>query len=265
MVAGDMEPWKGILTFYLKGFEGVTAQITTGAKLSITYPEAIDYKDVLERLKRLLVKNDDDSPAEILAVIKDPNESKRMDPTISTTQLVKRILDEFRHEYRFLREPLYKEIALRIGNDPDAIRSLLYELAPETGWKEQETEEAKKEAQASINLAGYMKWRQKGDETGQYSPKQIEEVNVKAADEIQCASKAIVRRAEHILSNYPELVPEAKPGYKRSTQRSTGHISRARPTGLDPWPEETNRVWRRVFRDEVPRSGRTGPTVAWAK
>lgn len=66
-----MQGWKGRLTFYLKGFKDVTIQITTHAKLGITYPEEIDYDTTLERLKPLLVKADG-TPAEIIDVSKEP-------------------------------------------------------------------------------------------------------------------------------------------------------------------------------------------------
>jgi predicted transcriptional regulator len=159
---------------------------------------------------------------------------------------VKRAVDDLRHEYRFFREPTVKEVAENIGEPLKTMSSLLYKLIPETGWKEQEKEQAKKEAEESINLAGWLKWLKRGDEHGEYFPAQIEELNSKAEQEKQQARKEVIKRARMILKNYPKLVPEAKPR------------SPSAPAGLDPWPEETNRVWYRVFQQEAPKSGREG-------
>jgi hypothetical protein len=57
-IIGDMEPYKGILTFYVKELKDYTVQITTNGKLGISYPESANYQIVLEKLKPLLVKAD---------------------------------------------------------------------------------------------------------------------------------------------------------------------------------------------------------------
>jgi len=163
---------------------------------------------------------------------------------------VKKTLEELRREYRFFREPTVEEVAVKIGELPETTRSILYKLAPETEWKEQEKEQAKEEAKESINLAGWMKWLKQGDEYGEYSPTQIEELNKKAEQKKQQATPDVAERAERILENYPELSPRARPSVS-----SPGHFA---PAGFDSWPEETNRIWRRVFHEEAPKSGREG-------
>lgn len=247
----------------MKVFKDVTVQITTHAKLGITYPEGIGCEDVLEQLKPFLVKADG-APAEILGVIKEPLKTKAEVPlelrnrrAENLKREVKNVVKKLRHEYRFLREPTVKEVAIKIGKAPENIRSLLYELAPKTGWKEQEKGQAKDEAKESINLAGWLKWLQEGDKSGKYSPAQIEELNRKAKEEIELATPSVIERAERIVKNYPGLAPKAKP-----STTSRGRVFLYAPAGLDPWPEETNRVWRRIFREEAPGSGR--PVLASA-
>jgi len=67
-VIGDMQGYKGILTFYFKDMKDFTVQITTQGKLGIFYPETADYNIILERLKPYLVKADG-SQAEIIKEI----------------------------------------------------------------------------------------------------------------------------------------------------------------------------------------------------
>lgn len=64
----------GRYTFYFKDPKEVTIQITTHSKLSITCPEKMDFKNILERVKPLLVKADG-GPAEILDMIMGPDET----------------------------------------------------------------------------------------------------------------------------------------------------------------------------------------------
>lgn len=82
MVVGGDE-FLGRFTFYLMEFKDVTFQITSHAKLSITYPEDIDHKPVLERIKPLLVKADG-TPATIAGMIpkKDPESKATHTPRI---------------------------------------------------------------------------------------------------------------------------------------------------------------------------------------
>lgn len=65
-VIGDMQGYKGILTFYFKGMKDFTIQITTKGKLGIFYPEGSDYNVILEKVSPFLVKADG-SQAEILS------------------------------------------------------------------------------------------------------------------------------------------------------------------------------------------------------
>ena len=71
-IVGDMQGYGGKLTFHLKDFKDVTFQITTNAKLSITYPEEFRYEDFLKHVKPLLVKADG-TPAEITKIISERN------------------------------------------------------------------------------------------------------------------------------------------------------------------------------------------------
>ena len=161
---------------------------------------------------------------------------------------VKNVVEKLRHEYRFLREPTVKEVSIKVGKVPETIRSLLYELAPETGWKEEENKQVKEEAEESINLAAWMKWLRKGDESREYSSTQINELDRKAKKVIESATPEVIKKARDILKNYPELLPKARP---REVSPSVFIL-----TGLDPWPEETKRVWRYIFREKPPSSGR---------
>jgi len=170
----------------------------------------------------------------------------KLDPLLR--QRVKEVLEKFSRDHCFLRWPTVEEVAVEIGQTPENTRSILYELAPDTGWREQEKEQEKKEAEESINLAGWMKWLKRGDEHGEYSPTQIEELNTKAEQEKQQARTEVIERAKMILENYPKLVPRARP-----SMSSQGSVAYA---GLDLWPEETKRVWYRVFQQEAPKSGR---------
>ena len=68
-IIGDMETYKGILTFYVKDLKDYTVQITTKGKLGISYPESANYQIVLEKLKPLLVRPDG-SPIRKLEQIK---------------------------------------------------------------------------------------------------------------------------------------------------------------------------------------------------
>ncbi|MDI6805135.1 MAG: winged helix-turn-helix transcriptional regulator [Candidatus Bathyarchaeia archaeon] len=115
---------------------------------------------------------------------------------------VEEVVEVLRREFRFFREPTIKEVALRVDEPPEVVRPLLFRLAPKTGWKEQTEEEAEKEAEA-INLAGWLKWLQKGE--------QNTELNKMAQEAMQTASGEILERARKILETSPELAPDAEP------------------------------------------------------
>ena len=111
------------------------------------------------------------------------------------------------------------------------MKPLLYALAPSTGWKKQSKEEAKKEAKDAINFTGWRCWKEKGE--------QNPEPEALANEAINNASKDTKRRANDILTNYPDLVPKV-----------------TLPPQVDlpqlKWPEETNIKWCQIFRSEPP-------------
>lgn len=114
--------------------------------------------------------------------------------------------------------------------------------ASRTGWREQTEEEAWKEAAEAINLADWIKWLKKGE--------QDQELARMARKSIQNASDRVLKRAEKIVENCPELVPEATPAIEK-----TDFFSAA---GLEPWSEEARAIWRNVFQKTAPCSGIRG-------
>jgi len=169
-------------------------------------------------------------------------------------------VDELRREFRLFREPSVKEVAVKLGETPETLRSTLYKLASKIEWKEQEKAEAEKEAEEAINLAGWLKWLEKKEEEKfreiseiieaeglrgmnalqirQVFRRKIEELNGTAEGESEKASKNILIRAKRILKEFPALIPDVKP------------ISAG--ARLSEWPEETKRTWFRLFGTEPP-------------
>jgi DNA-binding MarR family transcriptional regulator len=154
---------------------------------------------------------------------------------------VKEAVDELRGEFFFLREPTVKEVASRVGELPEKVREILYNLAPKIGWKEQEKDEAEKEAENAINLAGWLKWLKKGEQNS--------ELAKMAEDSLQTASGHIIEMAKRILENFPQIVPEAEPSSSGPHHFVEG--------GLE-WKDETLKAWRRVFKSEPPVPRRVG-------
>jgi hypothetical protein len=92
-IIGDMETYKGILTFYVKDLKDYTVQITTKGKLGISYPESANYQIVLEKLKHLLVRADG-SPIRKLEQIKDFETSKSEEKQVETVKKTKRVSED---------------------------------------------------------------------------------------------------------------------------------------------------------------------------
>lgn len=175
---------------------------------------------------------------------------------------VENAVEELRREFRFLREPTVKEVAIKVGEVPETVRSVLYRLAPKIGWREQEKGEAEKEAEEAINLAGWLKWTALGDfekfreisdiieaewlmgmnalQVRQIIHEKIEKLKRMADDEAKKASNDVLLRAKRILKEFPQLIPNLRPTHSsfRIGERS----------------EETKRVWFRVFGSEPPTS-----------
>jgi hypothetical protein len=137
---------------------------------------------------------------------------------------VRKALEELRGEFRFFKEPTVKQVACRAGMRPDIVESILYELAPQTGWAEPQ-ENAEKEAEHAVNLAGWLLWKQKSENNSR-----LEELSAEA---INNASPDTGRRAKNILKMYPDLVPVVDGTELR-------------------WPEETKRNWQQIFGCEPP-------------
>jgi hypothetical protein len=163
-------------------------------------------------------------------------------------EAVEKAVEELRLQLYFLREPTVKEVATKIGKTPETVRPILYELAPKIGWREQENQEAEKEAEEAINLAGWMSWLAKEEQNA--------ELNAIAREAIQTAQSSIIERAKKILENFPQLVPKAKPSSHSRNSRSEIYTS----AGLEAWPEETNRAWKKAFSKEPPASS-SGTTI----
>jgi hypothetical protein len=93
IIIGDMETYKGILTFYVKDLKDYTVQITTKGKLGISYPESANYQTVLEKLKPLLVKADG-SPIRKLEQIKHFEASKSEEKQVETVKKTKQLSED---------------------------------------------------------------------------------------------------------------------------------------------------------------------------
>jgi hypothetical protein len=146
-------------------------------------------------------------------------EEKKM---LNPLALVGRALDELRREFRFFREPTLKEVVLKSGcADMGYLKSGL-----RFGhWIERSYQDAKRIGEQAINLAGLLKFQ----EGGELNP----QVASFTRDALETASLDSVLRAQIILKNCPDLVPQV-----------VGNELR--------WPEETKKAWIRVFGCEPP-------------
>jgi hypothetical protein len=102
-------------------------------------------------------------------------------------RIVRAAMEELRSEFRFFKEPTVNDVACRAGKHPEIVKSILYALAPETRWKEPQ-EHAEREAKDAINLAGWLRWKQKGERNSQLEALSTEAINN--------ASKDTERRAQ---------------------------------------------------------------------
>jgi hypothetical protein len=166
-----------------------------------------------------------------------------------------RIIEEARRELKFFREPTVEEIAAKIGCLPEAARFMLNELVHSrlTDWKEQSDQEAQKEARDSINLAAWLFWEKKGQQT-----MRLRAFCEKVKSE---ASPSVRKRAEDILQNYPDLVPkvivETAELNSIPSKRAIGRgivvpVLEDNWVGVQ-WPDETNIRWRQIFHRESPK------------
>jgi hypothetical protein len=117
----------------------------------------------------------------------------------------------------FFREPTFNEVALKSGcMDSAAVRNGLVLGS----WKRQSREEAEWIAEKAINLSGWLKAKEKDN----LDPRLTALAN-KAIDE---ASIEVIKRAQDILRNNPELVPKANAKFF-------------------VWSDATKTKWRQVF------------------
>jgi hypothetical protein len=142
---------------------------------------------------------------------------------------VGRALDELRREFRFFREPTLKEVVLKSGctDMGDSKSGLRFGR-----WKEQSYQDAKRIGEHAITLAGLLKFQERGE----FNP----QVAAFTRDALETASLDSILRAQTILKNCSDLVPQV-----------VGNELR--------WPEETKKVWTRVFGCEPPATKSWGP------
>ena len=158
-------------------------------------------------------------------VIKPPSEPKRQEQPnkgVIEFESVSETVWQLRREFAFLREPTFNEIALKVNctNSPH-----LREYLSGVGWKNESIQDAKAAAQQAVNLAGWLKYKEKGEEN------QVLTALFKEA--IESAHPDTLRKAQIIVKNYPDLVPRMESNQLR-------------------WPEETKAKWIQVFAEEPP-------------
>jgi hypothetical protein len=130
---------------------------------------------------------------------------------------VRQALEDLRREFAFLREPTFNEVALKSGCMDSSTVRIGLTLG---SWKCKSAEEAEWTAEKAIDLAGWLKVKEKGD----LDPRLIKSAN-KA---IEAASIDVVKKAQDILRNYPELVADV----------TVKGVS---------WPDEMKTKWVKVF------------------
>lgn len=137
---------------------------------------------------------------------------------------IKKAIEELRHEFRFFREPTLNEIALKSGClDIRSLRSFLCTM----DWIGESQEETKRVTEQAINLAGWLRFKEKGE----LKPNLIALSN----EALESASIKTIKKAHVILKNYPDLVPNVEATEVR-------------------WPDETKVKWVEVFGCEPPAS-----------
>ena len=137
---------------------------------------------------------------------------------------IKKAIEELRHEFRHFREPTLNEIALKSGCLD--VRSLRIFLSP-MDWIGESQEEAKRVTEQAINLAGWLRFKEKGE----LKPRLIALSN----EALESTSMKAIEKAQVILKNYPNLVPNVEADEVK-------------------WPDETKLKWIQVFGCEPPAS-----------
>lgn len=137
---------------------------------------------------------------------------------------IKKAVDELRHEFWFLREPTFNEVALKSGilNTRKLDTFLSF-----SGWKDESKEYVKKNAEYALNLAAWLSYKEKG----------VRDLPLMALckKEIDLAHLDIIKHGQIILKHNPNVVPKVEPNQLN-------------------WPEATKAKWIQVFVDEPPAS-----------
>ncbi len=112
---------------------------------------------------------------------------------------VKKAVDELRREFGFLREPTFNEVALKSGilNTQKLRLDLVL-----CGWKEESEETVKRTAEHALNLAAWLTYREKSEQT---LP-----LKVLCKKFIDSAYLDTIRKAQIIIKECPECVPQVE-------------------------------------------------------
>jgi hypothetical protein len=135
---------------------------------------------------------------------------------------VKKAVDELRHEFRFLREPTFNEVALKtdIMNAQQLRTDLLL-----VGWKDESPEYAKLNAEHALNLAAWLSYKEKSD--------QNLSMTAMCKKAIDTANLSILKQAKIVLKHYADIVPRVEETQLR-------------------WPEQTKAKWIQIFAEKPP-------------
>ncbi len=147
---------------------------------------------------------------------------KRIQESRAEQAKVKKALDELRHEFRFFREPTLNEVALKTGimNTQQLGIDLLL-----GGWKNEAQENVKKNAEAALNLAAWLSYKEKVN--------QNLSLITRCKKAIDSAYMESLKHAQIILQHYPDIVPRVEENQLK-------------------WPDETKVKWIEVFAAEPP-------------
>ena len=106
-------------------------------------------------------------------------------------------LDELRHEFRFLREPTFNEIAIKASCLDKHTVDIALRLK---SWKEDKLDDAKWIAERTLNLAAWLRYKDCGEGNSR--------LLTLSKTAINSASLDAIKRAQVVLKNYPDLVPK---------------------------------------------------------
>ena len=157
--------------------------------------------------------------------LKKPSETKQQEkPSQFIIELndVGTALEQLRHEFRFLREPTFNEVAIKASCLDTRTMRIGLRLSR---WEDQSQEEAKRAAEEALNLAAWLSYKEKSQGNAKLIALSRRAIN--------SASLSAIKRAQVMLKNCPNLIPKVN-------------------SNLLTWPEETKVKWVEVFGDEPP-------------